>query len=170
MRTAVCYYSRHHGNTRKVLEAMAREGEIDLIDATVRQTVRLEDYDCVGFASGVYFGKFHTSVLHAARQYLPHGKPVFFVCTYGGGMGQSTRELKELAGERGCAVLGTFGCKGYDTFGPFKLVGGIAKGRPNGRDLEKAREFYRGLRAQMPQINRKNVAQRGPETEPRVEE
>ncbi len=26
MRTAVCYYSRHHGNTRKVLEAMAREG------------------------------------------------------------------------------------------------------------------------------------------------
>ena len=96
MRTAVCYYSRHHGNTRKVLEAMAREGKIDLIDATVRQTVRLEDYDCVGFASGVYFGKFHTSVLHAARQYLPHGKPVFFVCTYGGGMGQSTRELKEL--------------------------------------------------------------------------
>lgn len=56
MRTAVCYYSRHHGNTRKVLEAMAREGEIDLIDATVCQTVRLEDYDCVGFASGVYFG------------------------------------------------------------------------------------------------------------------
>lgn len=85
MRTAVCYYSRHHGNTRKVLEAMAREGEIDPIDATVCQTVRLEDYDCVGFASGVYFGKFHTSVLHAARQYLPHGKPVFFVCTYGGG-------------------------------------------------------------------------------------
>ena len=34
---------------------------------------------------------------------------------------RSTRELKELAGERGCAVLGTFGCKGYDTFGPFKL-------------------------------------------------
>ena len=145
MRTAVCYYSRHHGNTRKVLEAMAREGEIDLIDATVRQTVRLEDYDCVGFASGVYFGTFHTSVLHAAQQYLPHGKPVFFVCTYGGGMGQSTRELKELAGERGCAVLGTFGCKGYDTFGPFKLVGGLAKGRPDEGDLDRARSFFRDI-------------------------
>ena len=145
MRTAVCYYSRHHGNTRKVLEAMAREGEIDPIDATVCQTVRLEDYDCVGFASGVYFGKFHTSVLHAARQYLPHGKPVFFVWTYGGGMGQSTRELKELAGERGCAVLGTFGCKGYDTFGPFKLVGGLAKGRPDEGDLDRARGFFRDI-------------------------
>ncbi len=26
MKTAICYYSRHHGNTRQVLEAMAREG------------------------------------------------------------------------------------------------------------------------------------------------
>ena len=34
MKTAVCYYSRHHGNTRKVLEAMAREGDVDLIDVT----------------------------------------------------------------------------------------------------------------------------------------
>ena len=96
-RLAGCHlFIRAHGEPPTTY-ARARELGIDLIDATVRQTVRLEDYDCVGFASGVYFGKFHTSVLHAARQYLPHGKPVFFVCTYGGGMGQSTRELKELA-------------------------------------------------------------------------
>lgn len=145
MRTAVCYYSRHHGNTRKVLEAMAREGEIDLIDATVCQTVRLEDYDCVGFASGVYFGKFHTSVLHAARSICPMASLCSSSGTYGGGMGQSTRELKELAGERGCAVLGTFGCKGYDTFGPFKLVGGLAKGRPDEGDLDRARGFFRDI-------------------------
>lgn len=42
-------------------------------------------------------------------------------------------------------MLGEFGCKGYDTFGPFKLVGGIAKGRPNERDLEKAQAFFLGL-------------------------
>ena len=55
------------------------------------------------------------------------------------------RELKELAGERGCAVLGTFGCKGYDTFGPFKLVGGLAKGRPDEGDLDRARSFFRDI-------------------------
>lgn len=49
MKTAVCYYSRHHGNTRKVLDAMADEGNLDLIDVTTRQTVRLEEYDCIGF-------------------------------------------------------------------------------------------------------------------------
>lgn len=26
MKTAICYYSRHHGNTLKVLQAMAGEG------------------------------------------------------------------------------------------------------------------------------------------------
>ena len=148
MKTAICYYSRHHGNTRKVLEAMAREGEVDLLDVTTRQAVRLEDYDCIGFASGVYFGKFQESVLAFARQYLPQGKPVFFVCTYGGSAGHSTRVLSELAAEKGCPVLGRFGCKGYDTFGPFRLVGGIAKGHPNAQDLENARAFYRKIQAQ----------------------
>lgn len=36
MKTAICYYSRHHGNTRKVLETMARDKDIDRIDVTSR--------------------------------------------------------------------------------------------------------------------------------------
>ena len=147
MKPAISYYSRHHRNTRKVLEAMAREGEVDLLDVTTRQAVRLEEYDCIGFASGVYFGKFQESVLAFARQYLPQGKPVFFVCTYGGGDGSSTKALSEIAAEKGCPVLGQFGCKGYDTFGPFKLVGGIAKGHPNYDEIRGAVEFFAGLQA-----------------------
>ena len=146
MKIAICYYSRHHGNTRKVLEALAGEGEADLIDVTTRQAVRLEGYDRIGFASGVYYGKFHPSVPAFARQYLPEGKPVFFVCTYGGLRGAGAKELEKLARERGCPVLGTFGCRGYDTFGPFRLVGGIAKGHPDEQDLKNAREFFREMR------------------------
>ena len=138
MKTAICYYSRHHGNTRQVLEAMAREGDVELIDVTTRQTVRLERYDCIGFASGIYAFAFHPAVAEFARQYLPQGKPVFFVDTYGGFR------------EKGCPVLGEFHCKGYDTFGPFRLVGGIAKGRPNIRDLENARRFFREVQAGFP--------------------
>ena len=170
MKTAICYYSRHHGNTLKVLKAMAEEGDVDLIDVTLRQSVHLEEYDCIGFASGIYAFEFQKAVVAFARQYLPQGKPVFFVYTFGGAKGSGAKAVAEAAREKGCPILGEFSCKGYDTFGPFKLVGGIAKGRPNGRDLEKAREFYRGLQAQMPQINRKNVVRQEPETEPRVEE
>ena len=147
MKTAICYYSRHHGNTRIVLEAMAREGEVDLLDVTTRQTVRLEDYDCVGFASGIYGFEVQKAVVNFARQYLPQGKPVFFVYTYGGAKGSGAKALGEIAREKGCPVLGEFSCKGYDTFGPFKLVGGIAKGHPDERDLEHARQFYREIQA-----------------------
>ena len=149
MRTAVCYYSRHHGNTRKVLEAMAGEGEMDLIDVTARQTVRLEEYDCVGFASGIYYGKFQEGVLQFARQYLPQGKPVFFVYTYGGAKGIGVKALAEIAKGKNCPVLGEFSCKGYDTFGPFKLLGGIAKGHPDARDLENARRFFRRIQGRL---------------------
>lgn len=146
MKTVICYASRHHGNTRRVVEAMAREGEAELIDATAASgDIQLEDCGCIGFASGIYFGKFHPGVLDWARRHLPQGKPVFFVCTYGSSQGSGTQALRELAAERGCPVLGTFGCRGYDTFGPFKLVGGIAKGRPNEADLAAARAFYRDL-------------------------
>ena len=150
MKTAVCYYSRHHGNTLKVLKAMAEEGETDLIDVTARRSVRLEEYGCIGFASGIYGADVQKAVAAFARQYLPAGKPVFFVCTYGGAKGKGTRTLAEIAREKNCPVLGEFSCRGYDTFGPFKLVGGIAKGHPNERDLENARQFYREIQAKNP--------------------
>ena len=145
MKTAICYYSCHHGNTRKVLEAMALEGDVDLIDVRARRAVWLEEYGCVGLASGIYGFEFHRAVTAFARQYLPEGKPVFFVCTYGALRGAGAKELEKLARERGCPVLGTFGCKGYDTFGPFKLVGGIAKGHPDEQDLKNARGFFRDM-------------------------
>ena len=145
MKTAICYYSRHHGNTLKVLEAMAEEGEVDLIDVTTRQLVRLEEYDCVGFASGIYGFEFQKAVVEFARQYLPQGKPVFFVYTYGGAKGTGAKAVAEIAQEKDCPVLGEFSCKGYDTFGPFKLVGGISKGHPDTEDLKHARQFYRAI-------------------------
>ena len=47
--------------------------------------------------------------------------------------------------EKKTDIIGKFGCKGYDTFGPFKLVGGIAKGHPDAKDLEVAVSFVAGL-------------------------
>ncbi len=145
MKTAICYYSRHHGNTLKVAQAMALEGEVDLIDVTTRQAVRLEGYDCIGLASGIYGFEFQKAVVEFARQYLPQGKPVFFLYTYGGFKGTGAKAVAEVAREKGCPILGEFSCKGFDTFGPFKIIGGIAKGHPDQKDLENARAFYREM-------------------------
>ena len=42
-------------------------------------------------------------------------------------------------------LIGKFSCKGYDTYGPFKLVGGIAKGHPDEKDLTAAVDFYKEI-------------------------
>lgn len=39
---------------------------------------------------------------------------------------------------KGFRVLGSFSCRGFDTVGPLRLVGGLNKGRPNVRDLDLA--------------------------------
>ena len=146
MKTAICYFSNHHGNTLRVIEAMAGGNDVELIDVRARAAVRLEQYDAVGFASGIYFGNFHKTVIDFLRQYLPEGKPVFFVSTCGSPSNpRYTAAITAAAEEKHSRVLGSFSCRGYDTYGPFKLVGGIAKGRPDAGDLRAAREFYAAL-------------------------
>ena len=84
MKTVICYYSSHHGNTRKVVEAMAEEGGAALVDLSTQPEAALEEYDLIGFASGIYAFSFHPSVVKLARERLPRGKRVFCVYTYGG--------------------------------------------------------------------------------------
>lgn len=145
MKTAICYYSRHHGNTLAVLDAMTEGCDVDLIDVTARMAVRLDQYDRIGFASGIYFSKFSPVVVNFARQYLPEGREVFFVYTYGAPKVSLPGNITAAVKEKGCRILGQFGCRGYDTFGPFKLIGGLAKGHPNAQDLKKAKQFFEGL-------------------------
>ena len=112
MKTAICYYSRHHGNTRKVLDAMAQRNDIDLIDVTSRVAVHLEDYDCIGFASGIYYSKFQETVLDFVRQYLPQGKDVFFVYTCGSMRKGYTKAISEIVADKDANILGEYGCRG----------------------------------------------------------
>ena len=143
MKTAIVYYSAHHGNTRKLAEAVARGRDVILMDVQEVKSADLSGYDLIGFASGIYFGKFHQSVVEFARNNLPRDKKVFFRATYGGSNG--TKAIEEAVRERDAQIVGSFGCKGYDTFGPFKLVGGICKGHPDETDLKNACRFLDGL-------------------------
>ena len=84
MKAAIIYASVHHGNTKKVVEAIAGENVVDLIDATKEKERDLSGYDLIGFASGVYYGKFHQTVLNFASASLPANRNVFLICTCGG--------------------------------------------------------------------------------------
>ena len=52
---------------------------------------------------------------------------------------------KAIAQARRCENLGAYYCKGFDTYGPFKLIGGIAKGHPTEEEIEGAVRFYSGI-------------------------
>ena len=84
MRKAIVYASVHHGNTEKIVKSIAEECQVDLIDAVKQSDADLSSYDMIGFASGIYFSKFHQSILKFAEKNLPDDKKVFLICTYGG--------------------------------------------------------------------------------------
>ncbi len=148
MKVAIAYYSRHHGNTKKLLDAIKQLSdmklEIELIDVVECKEAGLSGYDIIGFASGIYYAKFSKAVVEFAKNNLPNGKKVFLIYTYGV-KGDYTREIKRVIGDKSCQLLGTYGCRGFDTFGPFKLVGGIAKGHPDESDIKGAVEFFREI-------------------------
>ena len=144
MKVAIAYYSQHHGNTKKLLDAIKDLGDIKLIKVVECKETDLSDYDIIGFASGIYFNKFSKAVIEFAKNNLPDKKQVFLINTYGI-KSDYTIEMKQIIEEKSCRLLGTYGCRGYDTFGPFKLIGGIAKGRPDENDVEGAIEFFREI-------------------------
>lgn len=147
MKTAIVYYSKHHENTKKVLEAIKSSSldEITLIDAVTSKNVKLDEYDMIGFASGIYYSKFHKKVLEFAKSNTPKRKNVFFVYTYAAEKQGYTKAIREALNGKEANILGEYGCFGFNTFGPFKLVGGIAKNHPNEEELESAVSFYNSL-------------------------
>lgn len=142
MKVAVVYCSKHNSNTKKVLDFLRRENDITLIDASISPNEKLDGYDVIGFASGIYYSKFDKTVLNFAERNLPTGKSVFFIYTCGAKKDTYTKAIKNIVSEKSAKILGEFGCLGFDSYGPFKLIGGIAKGHPDDAELKAASDFY----------------------------
>ena len=146
MTTAIIFYSKHHGNTKKVLDAIvAADTEVELVDAIEKHEMDLSGYDRIGFASGIYYGKFAEQVLNFANINLPTGKDVFYIATAGNPTKNCFNSIVDIAKEKHSNELGRYICKGFDTFGPFKLVGGLQKGHPTDEEIQEAVKFYKEL-------------------------
>ena len=142
MKTAVVYYSHHHGNTKKLLDALPED--VTLREAEGKDT-DLSAYGRIGFASGIYGGSFAPQVLEFAKKYLPEGKDVFFAATAAMKLKGHFKAIRRVCEGKNCRVLGEYLCQGYNTFGPFKLVGGTSKGHPTKEETDAFRAFYDAL-------------------------
>ena len=145
MKTAILYYSKHHGNTFRLLEAIKEKNDVTLIDVLSEKGRDLTKYDRIGLASGVYAGNLGKALLEYAEQNLPAGKEVFYIYTSASTQENALTKIKQIVKNKGCREIGTYYSKGYNTFGPFKLIGGTAKGHPTKEELDGAVAFYQGL-------------------------
>ena len=145
VKTAIVYYSRHHGNTKKLVEAIAAAYSVTLIDVTEDPKAEVFGFDRIGLASGIYYSSFAKPLLAWAEARLPEGTDVFFLSTQGNPAGRYFRAIRKIARQKNCRELGCYGCLGFDTFGPFKLIGGISKGHPTEQELAAAVRFYGDL-------------------------
>lgn len=150
MRSAVIYISVHHGNTRKVAEALAEELAADLFDLSRTKEIDLSGYDLIGLASGVFYHGLHERMREfISRSGFKPGQKVFVAATCGVPYRDYTKAARKVLKDKGAHCVGSFQCRGFDTFGPFARIGGIAKGHPDDRDIMKARDFARKIKKEV---------------------
>lgn len=153
MKAIIVCTSVSHGNTARVAEVMGQVLQARVVDAEQVDLAELATCDLVGFGSGIFQMDFHPRLRQFVRSLPKEERRKAFVFATSGlpepRFRPYTRRLARLLGQKGFEVVATFSCRGFDTWLPFKLVGGISKGRPGATDLEAARTFAEGLRARI---------------------
>jgi len=144
---AILYYSQHHGNTKKILDAIKEKNEVDLFSIEEQGKLDLQVYDKVGFASGIYMSKMHDKLLKYVEENLSllQGRECFVIATGGSKSQKGIDNFVKMLKMKNINVLGKYYCNGYDTYGPFKLIGGINKNHPTQEECNEAVAFYNDI-------------------------
>jgi flavodoxin len=152
VKSLIVLYSYHHNNTKKVADAMA-----DAIGAAVKSPMEtsereLEQYDLIGFGSGIDSGSHYRELLDFANKISPvDGKRCFIFSTSAiqgdKKVANDHAQLREILQSKGYQVAGEFSCLGYNTNSFLKYIGGMNKGKPGDVDINHARAFALNLLA-----------------------
>jgi flavodoxin len=151
MKALIIYISVHHGNTEKVAKVMAKILDADLLQVGQVDASMLEQYNLIGFGSGIYFGKHHKSLLDFVDM-LPmlRNTKTFIFSTSGlrkiPFVHDFDKPLRKKLQRKGFNIIDEFSCRGLDTYRATRLVGGVNKGRPDAEDLGQAEDFASGLK------------------------
>ena len=153
MKTLIIYKSIHHGNTEKIAKVMANALEAELLDLKDANINIIKKYDLIGFGSGIYMNKPHKELIKFIDSLNNlKSKKAFVFTTSGRGNAGYNDLLKNKLLQTGFEIIGGFSCKGFDTWGPFKIIGGINKGNPDKDDFKNAENFANDLKKKIGEI------------------
>ena len=150
MKSLIILFSYHHNNTEKVANVIAKV--LDAQIQTPRQTDpdELQEYDLIGFGSGIYDEKHHRAILELADKLPQVTDKKAFIFSTSAMMGKDKvakdhSTLREILQSKGFTIVEEFACKGFNTNSILRYLGGMNKGRPNAEDLKDAEEFAQKL-------------------------
>ena len=152
VRPLVICASVHHGNTARVARCIADVLHADVCAPDAVAVASLSEHGILGFGSGVYYGRMHESLFALLGQLPDSPEPTraAFVFSTSGLPFLSQfwhAPLKRLLARKGFDVVGEFACRGFDTWGPLWLTGGLNRRHPDRRDVERARAFAEHIAA-----------------------
>ncbi|MGC9779551.1 MAG: flavodoxin family protein [Candidatus Heimdallarchaeota archaeon] len=147
MKSLIVIYSFHHNNTEKIATVIAEILEAKVITPKEAIPEEIQNYDLVGFGSGIYGEKLHKSVLNLADK-LPQvtNKKAFIFSTSAiAEIKSNHKAIRETLQQKSYIIVDEFNCRGFNTNSFLKFFGGMNKGRPNAKDLENAEKFAQNL-------------------------
>lgn len=140
----IVYESIYNGNTEKLAKTMAHTLGCRCIKPAEAFQIDLSQYKTIGFGSGIYFGSHHPALLQLAGKLDSSTQEVFIFSSRGAPfLGKYHQPLKDLLKERGKKIAGEFSVRGYDETGPWVIIGGGNRGKPNEKDLKRAVRFLK---------------------------
>ena len=151
MKSLVIVSSYHHKNTQKIAETMAKVLDAQTKTPEQSNPQELQEYDLIGFGSGIDSGKHYKVLLDFANQLPQITNRRAFIFSTSAIQGETKvaedhLALREILQSKGYLIAGEFSCLGYNTNSFLKVLGGKNKGRPNTDDLKHAEKFAQNLK------------------------
>jgi len=146
MKTLIIYKSIHLGSTKIIADTLGKIMDADVIDASKFDINNFDNYELVGFGSGIYDDSFHKSIFNIIEKVANlENKNVFLFSTAGVIYDKSHREIRGKLTSKNANIIDEFYCKGHNKNSFLKYIGGMNKGRPNSNDLKNAEQFASGV-------------------------
>lgn len=147
MKSLIIYCSYYKHNTEKIARIFAEKTNSELINMKNVSEVNIENYNLIGFGSGVYRESMSPKLFEMVDKLNLTGKNVFVFSTSGVGMKFYNNKLIKLLEAKGAINKGSFACKGsfeareFTNIKIFDIMGRLSQGHPNNKDLKKAERF-----------------------------
>lgn len=151
MKSLIIYSSTYKGNTKRIAEVLGESIDADLVNLKSCKDINIQDYDLIGFGSGVYKESLSTQLFSCIERLNLQGISFFVFSTSGVGLTFYNKKLINFLKSKDAICKGSFACKGsfvskdFSENKIFEIMSKLSKGHPNNKDFSKAEKFIKKI-------------------------